>query len=76
MPHYTYNNQDITIDILMKVEQVVRILADKAGKSFDEMLQPFYKSRTYAALKNTQSGMWAESAEFIADDFEREQYLY
>ena len=73
MPHYTYNNQDITIDILMKVEQVVRILADKAGKSFDEMLMLFYKSRTYAALKNTQSGMWAESAEFIADDFEREQ---
>ena len=73
MPHYTYNNQDIIIDILMKVEQVVRILADKAGKSFDEMLQLFYKSRTYAALKNTQSGMWAESAEFIADDFEREQ---
>ena len=73
MPHYTYNNQDITIDILMKVEQVVRILADKAGKSFDEMLKLFYKSRTYATLKNTQSGMWAESAEFIADDFEREQ---
>ena len=37
------------------------------------MLKLFYKSRTYAALKNTQSGMWAESAEFIADDFEREQ---
>lgn len=73
MPHYTYNNQDITIDILMKIEQVVRILAEKAGKPFDDMLNQFYKSKTYAALKNTQSGMWTESAEFIADDFEREQ---
>lgn len=72
MPHYTYKNQDITIDILMKTEHVVRILAEKHGKSFDEMLQQFYASKTFAALKNTESCMWAESAEFIADDFERE----
>ena len=73
MPHYTYKNQDITIDILMKIEHVVRILAEKYGKSFDEMLQQFYASKTFAALKNTESCMWAESAEFIADDFEREK---
>ena len=73
MPHYTYKNQDITIDILMKIEHVVRILAEKHGKSFDEMLQLFYASKTFAALKNTESCMWAESAEFIADDFEREK---
>ena len=71
MPEYTYHNQNITIDILMKVEQIVRILSERLGKSFDEMLGIFYASNTYQALKNTESCMWAESAEFIADDFER-----
>lgn len=72
MPHYIWNNQDITLDILMKIEQVVRILSEKLKKPFDEELKDFYKSKTFRALKNTQSEMWAESAEFIADEFERE----
>jgi len=72
MPKYMWNNQDITLDILMKIEQVVRILSEKLKKPFDEELRLFYKSRTFRALKNTQSEMWAESAEFIADEFERE----
>ena len=72
MPHNIWNNQDITLDILMKIEQVVRILSEKLKKTFDEELSLFYKSRTFQALKNTQSEMWAESAEFIADEFERE----
>lgn len=72
MPKYMWNNQDITLDILMKIEQVVRILSEKLKKPFDEELKDFYKSRTFQALKNTQSEMWAESAEFIADEFERE----
>ena len=72
MPKYIWNSQDITLDILMKIEQVVRILSEKLKKPFDEELGLFYKSRTFRALKNTQSEMWAESAEFIAEEFERE----
>ena len=72
MPKYMWNNQDITLDILMKIEQVVRILSESLKKPFDEMLRLFYNSKTFRALKNTQSEMWAESAEFIADEFERE----
>lgn len=71
MPHFVYNNQDITIDILMKIEEVVRILSEKLKKSFDETLGVFYGSRTFKSLKNPQSEMWAESAQFIADDFLR-----
>ena len=55
MPHYSYNNQDITIDILMKLEEVARILAGLLKKPFDEILGMFYSSRTFAALKNTES---------------------
>ena len=72
MPCYIYKQQDITIDILMKIEHVVRIISANGKKSFDEGLNDFYKSKTYSSLKNTQSCLWAESAEFIADEFERE----
>ncbi len=72
MPHYIYKNQDITIDILMKTENVVRIISEKLREPFDEVLKKFYNSKTFKSLKNTESEMWAESAEFIADEFERE----
>ncbi len=75
MPHFSYNNQDITIDILMKLEEVVRILAELLNKPFDEVLGLFYLSKTFAALKNTESCMWAESSQFIADDFLRENNI-
>lgn len=72
MPQYKYNNQNITLDILMKIEEVTRILADLLNKSFDEVLGLFYKSKTFVALKNTESCMWAESSQFIADEYLRE----
>ena len=72
MPHYSFNNQDITIDILMKMEEVTRILTELLKKPFDEVLGMFYASKTFKALKNTESCMWAESSQFIADEFLRE----
>ena len=57
MPHYIWNNQDITLDILMKIEQVVRILSEKLKKPFDEELRDFYKSRNM------------NSNEFIPENF-------
>jgi len=73
MPHYSYHNQDITIDMLMKFEEVTRILAGLLKKPFDEVLGLFYTSKTFAALRNTESCMWAESSQFIADEYLREK---
>lgn len=72
MPHYFYNGKDITIDVLMKIEEVVRLLSERFSKPFDEMLFRFYKSKTFRALKNTDSCMWSESSPFIADEYVRE----
>lgn len=71
MPHFFYGNQDITVDVLMKIEEVVRILSERLEKTFDETLGLFYKSKTFKALKNPETEMWAESAQFIADDYFR-----
>lgn len=72
MPHYSFNNQDITLDILWKMEEVTRLLTEILKKPFDEVLGLFYKSKTFAALKNTESCMWAESSQYIADEYLRE----
>lgn len=33
----------------------------------------FYKSETYKTLQETENGLWAESAEYIADRYYEEQ---
>ena len=36
---------------------------------FEKALMLFYHSETYKTLQNTENGLWAESAEFIADRY-------
>lgn len=70
---YLYKGQDITLDILMKIEHVVRILSETTNKAFDDCLYDFYQSKVYEALRKTNSLMWSESAEFIVDEYYREK---
>jgi len=69
---YSYKEQDITLDIVMKIEKIVRIVSQKTGKTFEEALSKFYDSNTYKALQNTESVLWAESSEYIVDELFRE----
>ena len=69
---YSYKEQNITLDIVMKIEKVVSIVSKETGKTFEEVLSEFYESRTYKALQNTESALWAESSEFIVDELFRE----
>jgi hypothetical protein len=70
---YFYKEQDITIDVLFKIEHIVSILAEKEKRAFDEMFALFLASKTYATLQRTQNLLWAESAEFIVDEYYREK---
>jgi hypothetical protein len=72
---YVYKGQDITLDVVMKIEHVLRLIAKKEQRDFDDCYGDFILSKTYAALQNTDSIMWAESAEFISDEFFREKSL-
>ena len=40
--------------------------------SFEEAVLRFYKSETYKTLQETENGLWAESAEYIADRYYEE----
>lgn len=56
----------------MKIENVVRLISEKEQRTFDESYMDFATSVTYRVLQNTETLMWAESAEFIVDEYYRE----
>jgi hypothetical protein len=70
---YIFKDQDITTDVLFKVEQIVSILAEKEHITFDDAYAIFVSSNTYSILRRTDNLYWAESAEFIVDEYYREK---
>ncbi|MDR0546422.1 MAG: hypothetical protein LBG77_02360 [Dysgonamonadaceae bacterium] len=70
---YTYNGEDITIDMMFKIEHIVTILAELESKDFDTAFADFVASETYKRLQETENLLWAESSEYIADEYIRER---
>ncbi|GHT41509.1 hypothetical protein FACS189437_08500 [Bacteroidia bacterium] len=68
---YTYNGEDITMDMMFKIEHIVNILAEREHKNFDSVFADFVASETYKKLQQTNNLLWAESSEFIADEYNR-----
>jgi hypothetical protein len=48
-------------------------LAEKEHIHFDDAYEAFTSSDTYNILKRTDNLYWAESAEFIADEYYQEK---
>jgi len=69
---YVFKGEDITIDVLFKIEQIASILAEKENIVFDDAYEMFVSSETYSILKRTDNLYWAESAEFLVDEYYRE----
>ena len=63
---YSFNGKDITMN-------VVKLLQERFHIAFEEAVVLFYKSETYKTLQETENGLWAESAEYIADRYYEEQ---
>ena len=72
---YIFKEQDITTDIMFKIEQIVSILAEKENIPFDDVYSAFVSSNTYCILKRVENLYWAESAEFIVDEYYREKSM-
>ena len=70
---YIFKNQDITTDVLFKIEQIASILAEKENISFDDAYEMLVSSDVYSILKRVNNLYWAESAEFIVDEYYREK---
>jgi hypothetical protein len=72
---YSYKNRDLTFIVLLKIKHIVELIAKKSKKSFDSAYADFTLSSTYSALQNMKSLMWYENAEFIADEYFRENKI-
>jgi hypothetical protein len=70
---YIWNGKDITLGVMTKIEHVVRLLAQKEAKSFDEVYKDFLNSKTYSAIQRVENVYWTESAEFLVDEYYREK---
>lgn len=66
---YTFNGKDITMNVFLQIRAVIDIMQKQMSIDFIEALEKFYSSDTYKTLQNTENGLWAESAEYIADRF-------
>ncbi|MDR2971394.1 MAG: hypothetical protein LBU83_05645 [Bacteroidales bacterium] len=70
---YIYKGQDITIDLMFKIEHIVNNIAKRENKDFDTVFSDFLVSNTYRMLQKTDNLLWAESSEFIVDEYDREK---
>ena len=70
---YIYKGEDITIDLMFKIEHIVNIIAERENKDFDLAFSNFLASNTYKILQQTDNLLWAESSEFIVDEYDREK---
>lgn len=52
------------------------MIAEREKKTFDACYALFSTSRAYDALQNEESLMWSESAEYIVDEYYREQNVH
>jgi len=67
-----YNGQELNFLIVQKTEHIVSIIAEKEKSSFDSAYTSFLLSKIYKSLQIPASMLWAENAEFIADEYIRE----
>lgn len=66
---YTFNGKDITMNVCIQIRAVLDVIQEQMKIDFIEAIDLFYNSETYGTLQNTENGLWAESAEYIADRF-------
>jgi len=68
-----YNGQELTFLLVQKIERIVSIIAEIENTSFDYAYANFLGSKIYGSLQVPASLLWAENAEFIADEYFREK---
>ena len=71
-PIYIFNGNDITMNVFIQIRDVINIIKKESNIDFLQALSNFYDSDTYLTLKNVENGLWAESAEYIADRYYEE----
>ena len=75
MAIYFFNGKDITTNMIIQIRGVINVLQRRMNISFPDAALKFYTSETYKTLQQTENGLWAESAEYIAARYYEEMGL-
>lgn len=63
------------MNMVIQIKCVLNVLQRRMNISFSDAAMKFYTSETYKTLQQTENGLWAESAEYIADRYYEEMGL-
>ncbi len=66
---YKFRGKDVTEKVLAKVEDVIAIIEHQLNAPHDEARQLFYDSEIYKNVLESETGLWAQTAEYIADHY-------
>lgn len=70
---YSFKGEDVTLAFIAKIADVCKIITDKTGETFKNILPEYYASKTYEVMKNTENGLWLEPAGYIANQYLNEK---
>ena len=68
-PIYEFNGKDITMNVIIQLKQIVKIIQSRFDLDFESAVMQFYWSKTYVVLQQVENTLWAESAGYIADRY-------
>ncbi len=63
-------SKNYAMDLLATM--VVQSRAEREGRSFDAVFSEFRKSKTYAMLYDSQTGLWMNGPDYISDEYDLE----
>lgn len=66
---YTFMGKDVTEQVLSKITETIIIISNQLGISFDDAEMLFNSSKMYENVLISETGLWSQSAEYIADHF-------
>lgn len=76
MPNiYSFKGKDVTLEFIGKIVDVCKVIMEKTGETFKNVLPKYYASNTYEVMKDTENGLWLEPAGYIANQYLKENNL-
>ncbi len=72
---YMFNGKNITMNVCLQIRAIIDLIQEYLQVPFEDAVKMFYLSKTYKTLRETENGLWAESAEYITDRFLEEKNI-
>lgn len=66
---YLFRGKDVTENVLEKIDEVYAVISRQLNVSLKDAEMLFNDSEIYKNVLESETGLWAQSAEYIADHY-------